>query len=212
LNGAQQLLQIVHSIPNQGPTTEWFSRLAAYAQQAGVPQEEISRLGLPPGATVEEATKNSRDLLGDILHSTFPQRITNADIQAWKLTAPSADQLPQSLEFLVRGHILPQAEQAIGRWSAIKNLPNKDRNLDTLADTIGDYDKKHPLATPTFSPTGSPIGLPNPYYKSYPDARQRIDRHGNAPWTVTRGGKTMAIKAPYDPLSEDMFEVPSGGQ
>lgn len=156
-NQAKQLQEVLSTIPDRGPATDRLAHISAIAQQFGVPQETIAKFGLPPGANVQEAQKLSRDLLGEILKSQFPGRITNNDIKLWENTVPNTTMLPAAADYLIKQVILPKSQRDIERFGAIVDLPKTDPTLGGLDQRLMDYDKTHPLPVPKVDTKGRSV-------------------------------------------------------
>jgi hypothetical protein len=157
---AQNLQQKLHAIGTSGPLTEQLGQLSALAKQLGVPDETINKLNIPKAATVEEAKKLSTDLLGSILHQTFPQRITNTDITAWKGTVPQATSMLEANDFLIDKIILPKFQRSIDRYGHASSLSENDPQLTSYYKAMNDWDNAHPFdayaIAKDFKPGASP--------------------------------------------------------
>jgi hypothetical protein len=145
----QQLRQQLHQIGMSGPATEAYAHLGAWAQSLGIltPDQVKTYIGLNP-ASAEAAEKMSQDLLGEVLKSTFPARITNADISNWKNTVPRGTMLQPAYDLLIDKILMPKLEQQVGRYGAVAGLAaSGDPQLRTYSGTLETYDKTHPLTS-----------------------------------------------------------------
>jgi hypothetical protein len=135
----------LHAIGTSGPLTAHLSDIAAIGEQALGPDNNFVKklLGVNP-ADHEAATKLSQDLLGEVLKQTFPQRITNADITAWKDTVPRGTQLADAYDFLLDKVLTPKFSRTIDRYGAVADLPTKDPQLTTYTTELEKWDKAHP--------------------------------------------------------------------
>jgi hypothetical protein len=140
-----QLKTKLHEIGTSGPITEQLGQLSALAQQMGVPESTLKSMSLPPGAKIEEANKLSTDLLGAILHQTFPQRITNTDITAWKGTVPRANSLLEANDFLIDKIITPKFQRSIDRYGFAAGMSANDPQLTNYYKGLNDWDAEHPF-------------------------------------------------------------------
>jgi hypothetical protein len=142
---AQLLREQLHQIGTSGPLTESLGALGALAQQVGVSEDTVKKYLSVRPASVEAAEKLSQDLLGEVLKATFPQRITNADITAWKNTVPRGSMLQDAYDLLLDKTIMPKFERAISRYGAVAALPATDPQLQTYTQKLEEFDKANPM-------------------------------------------------------------------
>jgi hypothetical protein len=158
---AQLLREQLHQIGTSGPITDTLGAFGALAQQLGVPEATVKQYLSVRPASVEAAEKLSQDLLGEVLKTTFPQRITNADIAAWKNTVPRGTMLQDAYDLLLDKTVMPKFQQAIGRYGSVAHLPATDPQLKTYTQELEKFDKANPLGSfvqPNSTDTGLPAG------------------------------------------------------
>jgi hypothetical protein len=152
---SQLLQQQLHAIGTSGPATDYIAHLGALAQQFGVPKDTVDKY--VNSANVQNANKLSQDLLGEVLKSTFPQRITNADITAWQNTVPRATNLSDANDFLFSNVLNPKFQRDVSRYGAAVNTDMEHTPLH-LQRFLNQWDNDHPYQT--FSAPGAAPGAP----------------------------------------------------
>jgi len=138
---AELLKQQLHAIGTTGPATEYLAHLGAIAEQFGVSKDTVENY--IKSANVQNANKLSQDLLGEVLKSTFPQRITNTDITAWQNTVPRATTLQEANDFLLDNVLAPKFQRDIDRYGAAVNTDMEHTPLH-LQRFLNQWDNEHP--------------------------------------------------------------------
>ena len=138
---ADLLKQQLHAIGTTGPATEYLAHLGAIAEQFGVSKDTVENY--IKSANVQNANKLSQDLLGEVLKSTFPQRITNTDITAWQNTVPRATTLQEANDFLLDNVLAPKFQRDIDRYGAAVNTDMEHTPLH-LQRFLNSWDNDHP--------------------------------------------------------------------
>jgi Transglycosylase SLT domain len=137
---ADQLLQKLRALSPTGPLTQFKGQLSALASSYGISDATIQSLGLPAAGTTEEAMKLSTDLLGDILRSQFPGRITNTDIATMKNTVASGESPLAANQYMINSVLKPRLQRDIERYGAVVNLPKQDPTLASLPNALYQWD------------------------------------------------------------------------
>lgn len=194
-----QLETVLGEIGETGPATPQISALIGWAQQAGVPSEQINAFykgvtGVNPAdpAKVDIANKLVNDFVTSSI-KTLGANPTDTDLATLQASNPSITNQREANQYIIQNILRPQLQRRRELWDRVRPLAREDSTLGGLDDEVARFDQEwSERQKPKDSPKDSPQQAGG-VTERYPDARQAPDGNWYVP-DPARPGKYLRVK------------------
>lgn len=197
-----QLETVLDEIGTTGPGTPALSRVIGWAQQAGIPTAEITKLyedytgqNMADPAKVDLAQKLIQDFVTQSI-KTLGANPTDTDLRTLQQANPSITNQREANQYIIRNTLRPQYEYDRDLWESVRGLDGKDQTLDTLETRIADFERRKREEKEASKPKDSPPQqAPDAAQitQQFPGARQMKDGRWAAPDPSSKTGWRLIV-------------------
>jgi hypothetical protein len=200
-----QLETVLDEIGTTGPGTPALSRVIGWAQQAGIPTADITKLyedytgqNMADPAKVDLAQKLIQDFVTQSI-KTLGANPTDTDLRTLQQANPSITNQREANKYIIQNTLRPQYEYDRDLWNDVRGLDGKDQTLDTLETRVADFERRKreekEAAKRKDSPKPSPTQAPDAAQitQQFPGARQMKDGRWAAPDPSSKTGWRLIV-------------------